>query len=89
MTRPNKPSASLWSPTPWCSGVVQWNTVYLQDALDAMAQSGRPVDDDAITHLSPAQSDHINPYGNYTFDIERELTRTVRRPLNPKVRLRA
>ncbi len=46
-----------------------------------MTEAGRPLDDEAAKHLSPAQSDHINPYGNYTFDIERELTRTGRRPL--------
>jgi hypothetical protein len=45
-----------------------------------MADAGRPVGDDAAAaHLSPIQSDHIN----YTCDIERELTRTGRRPLQP------
>jgi TnpA family transposase len=65
------------------NAVVLWNTVYLQDARAAMADAGRPVGDDAAVHLSPTQSDHINPDGNYTFDIERELTRTGRRPLKP------
>ena len=65
------------------NAVVLWNTIYLQDARTAMADAGRPVGDEAATHLSPAQSDHINPYGDYTFDIERELTRTGRRPLKP------
>jgi hypothetical protein len=61
--------------------VVLFNTVYLQHALDALRQRGHNVDGHAAVHLSPALHEHINPYGSYSFDIERELGRTDLRPL--------
>jgi hypothetical protein len=63
------------------NAVVLFNTVYLQDALDALQADNHEVDDQAAVHLSPALIDHINPYGSYTFDVERELNRTRRRAL--------
>jgi hypothetical protein len=60
---------------------VVFNTLYLQDVLDALRSEDHPVTDEAAAHLSPALLDHINPYGSYTFDVERELRRGVRRPL--------
>jgi putative flavoprotein involved in K+ transport len=62
----------------------QHTDIYAQPFLppsEPACNAGRTVDDDAVTHLSPGQSDHVNPYGNYTFDIERGLSRTRRRPL--------
>jgi hypothetical protein len=32
-------------------------------------------------HLTPAQDDHINLYGTYSFDVETELQRKGHRPL--------
>lgn len=63
------------------NAVVLFNTVYLQDALDALQAEGHPVTDDNAAHLSPALSDHINIHGSLTFDVERELARTGHRPL--------
>jgi len=63
------------------NAVVLFNTVYLQHALDALRQRGHNVDGHAAAHLSPALHEHINPYGSYSFDIERELGRTDLRPL--------
>ena len=65
------------------NAVVVFNTLYLQDVLDALKREGHPVIDEAVGHLSPALLDHINPYGSYTFDIESELNRSRRRPLRP------
>jgi len=58
-----------------------FNTVYLQDALDALRGEGHPVSDEQVLHLSPALIDHVNIYGSLAFDVERELGRTERRPL--------
>lgn len=63
------------------NAVVLFNTVYLQDALDALRTERTPVSDEHAAHLSPALSDHINIYGSLTFDVERELARTGHRPL--------
>lgn len=58
-----------------------WTTTYLGDALDALRAEGYPVTDVAAAHLTPAQHDHINVYGTYSFDVETELCREGHRPL--------
>ncbi len=55
------------------NAVVLFNTVYLQKVLGALRQDGHDVDDQAAAHLSPALHQHINFYGSYSFDVEREL----------------
>ena len=62
-------------------------TGYLQDAIDAERADGREVSDEAITHLSPAHFESINPYGTHTIDVAAVLDRPGRRPLrSPKHR---
>lgn len=63
------------------NAVVLFNTVYLHHALDTLRQRGHDIDDQALQHLSPALHEHINPYGSYSFDVDRELSRTGLRPL--------
>jgi hypothetical protein len=48
---------------------------------DAVRADGYTVNDAAAGHLTPAQHDHINFYGTYSFDLETELRRQGRRPL--------
>lgn len=55
-------------------------TTYLGDALDALRADGYNVTDEAAAHLTPAQHDHINFYGTYSFDVETELQRKGHRP---------
>ena len=50
------------------------------DALDSLRREGVEITDEAATHLTPAQHDHIN-YGTYSFDIDAELRREGHRPL--------
>lgn len=63
------------------NAVVLWPTIYVGDALDALRAEGYPVAHDDVAHLTPAQHDHINFYGTYSFDLETELRREGRRPL--------
>ncbi len=63
------------------NAVVLFNSVYLQKVLGALRQDGHDVGDQAAAHLSPALHQHINFYGSYSFDVERELNRTGLRPL--------
>jgi len=63
------------------NAAVLWTTTYLGDALDALRADGYPVTDEAVAHLTPAQHDHINFYGTYSFDVEAELRRQGHRPL--------
>lgn len=65
------------------NAVVLFNTVYLQDALEALREEGHTVTDEQVLHLSPALLDHINIYGSLTFDVEAELARTGHRALRP------
>ncbi len=44
-------------------------------------QTGYPITNEDAAHLTPAQHDHINFYGTYSFDLETELRREGRRPL--------
>jgi hypothetical protein len=41
-----------------------------------------PIDE---AHLTPAQHDHINFYGTYSFDVETELRREGHRPLTGRL----
>jgi len=63
------------------NAAVLWTTTYLADVLDALRSEGFPVTDEAAAHLTPAQHDHINFYGIYSFDIDAELSREGHRPL--------
>lgn len=42
---------------------------------------GDPSDDQHLKHLSPARFGHVNRYGRYRFDVEREAGRTGLTPL--------
>ena len=65
------------------NAVVLFNTVYFQDALEALREEGHTVTDEQVLHLSLALLDHINIYGSLTFDVEAELARTGHRALRP------
>lgn len=51
------------------------------ELLGALRQDGQDVGDQAAAHLSPALHQHINFYGSYSFEVERELNRTGLRPV--------
>ena len=43
--------------------VVLWNTIYMQDALDHLQQSGMSILDDDVVKLSPLRNEHMKPSG--------------------------
>lgn len=57
----------------------------MQETVRRMALEGNPeedpFDDQRLTCLSPARFEHVNRYGRYRFDVEREAGRTGLRPL--------
>lgn len=65
------------------NAVVLWTTAYLADALAALRAEGHQVTDEAVAHLTPAQHDHVNFYGSYSFDVDTECRRDRHRPLRP------
>lgn len=58
-------------------------TGYLEDAIAAQRADGRPVSDEAISHLSLGHYEPINPYGTLNFDV----ANVVKRPRRPLRRL--
>jgi hypothetical protein len=54
--------------------------------VHAERADGRPISDDAIANLSPAQFETTNPYGTLTFDIPGVLGRPRRPPVVPNPR---
>ena len=60
---------------------VLWTTSYLGDTIDALRADSIEVRDEIAARLTPAQHDHINFYGTYSFDIDAELRRDGHRPL--------
>ena len=63
------------------NAVIVWNTVYMNAAIEQLKAEGYPIDEADIKHLSPARHEHVNPYGRYIFEVEKELSRKELRPL--------
>jgi len=51
------------------------------EIIKQLKAEGYKINDEDITHLSPARHEHINPYGKYTFNVSEGLGRKTLRPL--------
>jgi len=51
------------------NAVILWNTIYTQDALEALWATGKEVLAADVARLSPLISQHINFSGKYHFDL--------------------
>ena len=63
------------------NAVVTWNTVYMAAVIDRLRAEGKTMNEEDIARLSPARYEHINPYGNYRFEVEGGLSCSHLRPL--------
>jgi TnpA family transposase len=63
------------------NAVVTWNTLYIEAAINQLRREGHQINDEDISRLSPTRYEHLNPYGIYPFDIEKESRRVSLRPL--------
>ena len=63
------------------NAVIVWNTVYMNAAVEQLKSKGYPIMDEDLKHLSPARHGHVNPYGRFIFEIDREFQRRELRPL--------
>ena len=64
------------------NAIVVWNTLYMQAAVRQIEEAeGEGVSEELLRHLSPARFEHINRYGRYRFDVERESAWRALRPL--------
>ena len=65
------------------AAIVLWNTVYLQRAVPALREQGRPVDDDLFQYLSPLGWEHINLTDDYIWHRNARVGAGKFRPLRP------
>lgn len=63
------------------NAVILWTTVYMEEIVSQLQKEGYGITDEDLKHLSPARYGHVNPYGNYEFNVDVELSRTELRPL--------
>ncbi len=55
--------------------------IYMEAAIAQLRSEGHFFSDEDISRLSPTRYEHVNPYGIYPFDIEKESKRVNLRPL--------
>ena len=69
------------------NAVIVWNTRYMQAIIDQLKTEGHVIQDSDLVHISPCRFDHINKYGKYSFNVDKELNRkelrTLRQTLTP------
>ena len=63
------------------NAIITWNTVYMAAVLEHVMGDIRTIAPEDLKHLSPARFAHINPYGRYDFDLEKEFQRKGLRSL--------
>ncbi len=62
------------------NAVIVWNTRYIAAIVEQLKNEGYQISDEDISHVSPCRFEHINKYGHYNFDIEKEMRRKYLRP---------
>jgi len=63
------------------AAIVLWNTVYLERAIQALKNAGKPVDDALLQYLSPLGWEHINLTGDYVWLHRQKENKGKFRPL--------
>ena len=63
------------------AAIVLWNTVYLEQAVAAIRQSGQSECDETLAYLSPLKWEHINLTGYYHWRKDAGLQNGKLRPL--------
>ena len=64
--------------------IILWNTLYINAALEQLAEEGYPIQPEDVARLSPLVFEHINLLGRYTFSVPDSVARGQLRPLrNP------
>jgi len=65
------------------AAIVLWNTVYLEQAVQALKDHDRQVDENLLQHLSPLGWGHINLTGDYIWRQSKQVKSGKFRPLRP------
>jgi TnpA family transposase len=52
------------------NAVVCWNSLKLQNILENFKKEGKSISKETLRHVTPMLHSHINPYGEYRFDVD-------------------
>ncbi|MCP4899413.1 MAG: Tn3 family transposase [bacterium] len=63
------------------AAIILWNTVYLEQAIQALRNSGQDIDEKLLPHLSPLGWENINLTGDYIWQQNKQVERGKFRPL--------
>ena len=63
------------------AAIILWNTVYLEQTVNAMRAQGHSVDDALLQYLSPLGWEHINLTGDYLWPSNAKIGAGTFRPL--------
>jgi hypothetical protein len=61
--------------------ILLWNPVYLEQAIQALRDTGQDIDEKLLLHLSPLGWEHINLTGDYIWQLNKLLEQGEFRPL--------
>jgi TnpA family transposase len=53
------------------NAVVAWNMLQIGDIVNQLRAKGNKIDDETLSHVTPLIRKHINPFGQYHFDLNR------------------
>lgn len=62
------------------TGVILWNTVYLERTIQAVRDAGKDIDESLLPHLSPLGWEHINLTGDYIWRQIKDVEQGKFRP---------
>lgn len=57
------------------NAIIVWNTRYMQAVIEQLKLEGVQVSEEDLRHISPCRFEHINKYGKYIFEVEKEMNR--------------
>jgi TnpA family transposase len=63
------------------AAIILWNTVYLECAVEALREQGRPFEDAWLQHIAPVHWNHINLTGDYSWRQNKRVEKGKLRPL--------
>jgi TnpA family transposase len=63
------------------AAIVLWNTVYIEKAVQALRETGQPLDESLLKHLSPLGWEHISLTGDYVWQQNKHVKEGKLRPL--------
>jgi TnpA family transposase len=63
------------------NAIIIWNTKYMEAVIEQLKLEGYKINEEDLRHISPCRFDHINKYGKYFYNVEKELNRVKLRPL--------